>query len=280
MQSPGGVDIRQPPMQEGNTFPAGQQFEQPQAPNTQNLSKEEQRILAECRSEAYWYRSMPLSILIGGGALYAVKSGLISASQKFGPWPKVAIGIGVGYITGKMSYVNVCKEKFLREAPNSEFAHAIRKSQGEVVPEREADANSQLPHQQGLFPDGKDTANTGGDTGYSDYFVNPQNDKNLEERGRLGGTSLTYDQLRAQHRQKEMEKPHMQQGALIKPSTPVDPTKVSVPPAAYSPQAHLPSESTNTYTQVQTDPPEFSSEPPPPSGARKRTNKYGDEVFE
>ena len=280
MQSPGGVDIRQPPITDGNQFSAGQQNEQPRTPNTQTLSKEEQRILAECRSEAYWYRSMPLSVLLGSGALYAVKTGIISASQRFGPWPKVVIGMSIGYITGKMSYVNVCKEKFLREAPNSEFARTIRKAQGEVVPESEADTNSQLPYQQGLFPDGKDTANTSGDTGYSDYFVNPPNDKNLEERGRLGGTSLTYDQLRAQHRQKEIEKPHMQQGALIKPSTPVDPTKVSVPPAAYSSQAHPPSESINTYTQVQSDAPEFSSEPPPPQSTRKRTNKYGDEIFE
>ena len=277
MQSPGGVDIRQPPITDGNQFPAGQQNEHP---NTQTLSKEEQRILAECRSEAYFYRSLPLSVLLGSGALFAVKRGILSASLRFGPLPKVAIGVGVGYIAGKMSYVNVCKEKFLREAPDSEFARAIRKSQGEVVPESEADTNSQL--QQGLFPDGKDTANTGGDTGYSDYFVNPPNDKNLEEqRGRLGGnTSLTYDQLRAQHRQKEMEKPHMQQGAMIKPSTPVDPTKVNVPPAAYSPHAHLPSESANSYTQVPNDPPEFSNESSPPSATRKRTNKYGDEIFE
>jgi len=278
MQSPGGVDIRQPPITDGNQFSAGKQNEQPHTSITKGLSKDEQRILAECRSEAYWYRSLPLSVMVGSGALYAVKTGLISASQRWGPWPKVVIGVCVGYIAGKVSYANVCKEKFLREAPNSAFAQAIRKSQGEVVPESEADANSQLPYQQGLFPDGKDTANTGGDTGYSDYFVNPPNDKNLEERGRLGGTSLTYDQLRAQHRQKEMEKPHMQQGALIKPSTPVDPTKVSVPPAAYSPQAPPPSEFTNTYTQ--SDPPEYSSEPPPPSSTRKRTNKYGDEIFE
>ena len=99
MQSSGGVDIRQPPITDGNQFPAGQQNEHP---NTQTLSKEEQRILAECRSEAYFYRSLPLSVLLGSGALYAVKKGLLSASPRFGPLPKVAIGVGVGYITGKM----------------------------------------------------------------------------------------------------------------------------------------------------------------------------------
>jgi len=274
MQSPGGVDIRQPPIQEGNRLPAGSQQPQPI-----QISPEEQKILAECKSEAYFYRSLPLSTIFGAGVLYAVKSGFLSAHPRFGPWPKVAIGIGFGYLSGKASYINTCKEKFLRQAPNSEFARAIRKSQGEVLPEREGDVNPHLVQQDGLFPDGKDTANTGGDTAYSDYFVNPQNDKNIDERSRLGANTLTYDQLRAQHRQKEMEKPHMQQGALIRPSTPVDPTKVNAPPAPYSPHTNPPSESINMYTQAQSDPTEFTTEPPP-SATRKRTNKYGDEGFE
>ncbi len=52
MQSPGGVDIRQPPITDGNQFSAGKQNEQPHTSMTQGLSKDEQRILAECRSEA------------------------------------------------------------------------------------------------------------------------------------------------------------------------------------------------------------------------------------
>ena len=280
MQSAEGVDIRKPPMHQSNQLPAGQLTEQPRVPHetftrTPNLSKEEQRILAECRSEAYFYRSLPLSVVLGSATIYAVKTGLLSASQRFGHWPKSMLGALVGYFVGKVSYASVCQEKFLKEAPNSELGRTIRKARGEIVPESDGDTNRS--HEEGLFPDGKDTANTGGDTGYSDYFANPQIDKSVEEQGRRGGT-LTYDQLRAQHRQKEMEKPYMQQGALIKPSTPVDPSKINVPPASYSPQPQPPIESINMYTEVQSDPSEFSSVPPP--GTRKRTNKYGDEGFE
>ena len=271
MQAPGGVDIRHPPIHEGNQIPAGQHND-PNALNMPQLSTEEQRILAECRAESYWYRSLPLGVVFGSGAMYAVKTGLLSASQKFGPWPKTILGAGIGYFVGKLSYVSACQEKFVREAPDSDISRSIRKRRGEIVPEIVPDSNQQSYQEEGLFPDGKDTANTGGDTGYSDYFASSQGDRNEEGRSRVGGT-LTYDQLRAQHRQKEMEKPYMQQGALIKPSTPVDPTKSSVPPASYSPQPQPPSESIGMYPEVHSDPPEFNN-------ARKRTNKYGDEGFE
>ena len=282
MQSPGGFDIRNPPIQDGNRLPAGQDGRPMQ--NMNQLSKEEQDIIAECRSESYWYRALPLSVAFGSAASFMVRSGILSASQRFGAWPKTVFGAGVGYIVGKASYASACQEKFIARAPNSSMGRAIRKARGENVPDLEEDARPQIHSalQGGLFPDGKDTENTGGDSGYSDYFssnASPGMDKNPDDR-RLG--AMTYDQLRAQHRQKEMEKPHMQQGALIKPSTPVDPTKVNTPPAAYSPQPPPPSpsiESGNIYSGLQSNsqsPYEFES----PTPSKKRTNKYGDEGFE
>ena len=265
----GGVDIRNPPIYDGNQLPAGQGPADPRAPSMPtNLTKQEQDIIKQCRDEAYWYRSLPLSAVLGAGTMYAVKAGMLSASQKGGPWPKAIFAATIGYVAGKMSYASVCQEKFVREAPDSSIGRAIRKARGEDVPQVVQDVNPQLSHEEGLFSDGKDTINTGGDTGYSDYFSNSPTDSKTSGEGQgspvLG--TLTYDQLRAQHRQKEMERPYMQQGALIKPSTPVDPKNTITPPAPYSPQPPV-----STLS-----PPEYN----PPTPTRKRTNKYGDEVFE
>ena len=79
----------------------------------QNLSRQEQQILAECRSEAYWFRSLPLSLALGSAAFYAVRQRIFSSSQKFGPWPKTLLGATVGYIVGKLSYARECQEKFV-----------------------------------------------------------------------------------------------------------------------------------------------------------------------
>jgi len=278
MQAPGAIDVRNPPIQGGNQLPAGQHND-PRAPNNpMTLSKEEQMIFEKCRSESYWYRSLPYSLGLGTAAMYAGKMGYLAAHPKYGPWPKTVLAAAVGYFAGKISYASVCQDKFVQEAPNSNIGRTIRKRRGEVLPEISPDGDDRQLSQDNnaLFPDGKDTANTGGDTGYSDYFS--QGDKNIEERHR--SNALTYDQLRAQHRVKEMEKPHMQQGALIQPSTPVDPLKTIVPPAPYSPKPSLPSDSINMYPEVQgVDSYEYKQEPS--GSSRKRTtNKYGDEGFE
>ena len=269
MQTPGTVDVRGPPVHEGNTFPAGPNNE----PNFQKLSRQEQQILAECRSESYWFRSLPLSLALGSAAFYAVKQGIVLGSQRFGPWPKTVIGAAAGYIVGKISYTTTCQEKFVREAPDSNIGRSIRMARGENVPDREPEVNRSPLHEEGLFPDGKDIVNTQGDTAYSDYFASPEVDKSID-RSRPTG-ALTYDQLRAQHRQKEMEKPYMQQGALIKPSTPIDPNKASAPPASYSPQPSSAPEMSNVYLEIDDEASKLNS----PS-TRKGTNKYGDEGFE
>ena len=292
MQSPdsrnSGFDIQNPPMQGGNNVPAGQQMQQ-----ATQLTKEESAVLKECQSEAYWYRSLPLGIALGAAGGYMVKAGILAPHARFGAGPKAMIGIGLGYFIGKGSYVGTCKDKIVEKIPNSNIGRMVRKQRGEIVPDQEQDAGNQMysapnagfiqdntTNLMGMGKRDTDMANTGGDSAYSDYFSgnNPQGaDKSLDER-RLG--AMTYDQLRAEHRHKEMEKPHMQQGALIRPSTPVDPTKVNTPPATYSPQPPAPSpESNNMYSGLQSysqQPSEFDA----PTSSRKRTNKYGDEGFE
>jgi len=277
MQSPGAVDIRNPPIHDGNRNPAGQQNQQ-----GNQLTKEEREIFNQCQSESYWYRSLPFSVALGCAANFMVRAGILAGHSKYGPWPKTVLFAGIGYFAGKLSYAENCKDKFVSQLPNSSVGRIIRKQRGEVVPDLEDDPMAQIQSTShpGLLPDGKDTLNTGGDSAYSDYFsgnTSQNNDKSLEER-RLG--ALTYDQLRAEHRQKEMEKPHMQQGALIRPSTPVDPSKVNTPPASYSPQPPAPSsESSNIYSGLQGSS-QYPYEYETPAPSKKRTNKYGDEGFE
>ena len=103
MQAPGAIDVRNPPIQGGNQFPAGQQND-PRAPNNpMTLSKEEQMIFEKCRSESYWYRSLPYSLGLGTAAMYAGKMGYLAAHPKYGPWPKTVIAAAVGYFAGKIS---------------------------------------------------------------------------------------------------------------------------------------------------------------------------------
>ena len=71
-----------------------------------------------------------------------------------------------------------------------------------------------------------------------------------------------------------MQKPYMQQGAMIRPSIPVDPGSASnVLPAPYSPQPATPN-SSSAYSPTNE---KTGSHMPP---ASKKTNKYGDEIFE
>ncbi len=50
---------------------------------------------------------------------------------------QAVVGGVVGYFVGKFSYVNVCADKFLIQAPNSNMAAAIRAKRG--MPPRERD---------------------------------------------------------------------------------------------------------------------------------------------
>lgn len=47
-------------------------------------------------------------------------------SPKYGPIPKVALGVVVGYFAGKFSYQGKCAEKIMR-LPNSPLGEMLRK---------------------------------------------------------------------------------------------------------------------------------------------------------
>ena len=49
--------------------------------------------------------------------------------MKWGPWPKVVVGVTLGYFAGKLSYQKKCAEK-LMTLPNSQLAEALRQRKG------------------------------------------------------------------------------------------------------------------------------------------------------
>jgi len=101
-----------------------------QPPQAQVLSIEEQRVIKSCQSESFWYRSVPLSAGLAAAAHLGVMRGVLKPHPSWGARPKVILGGLIGYFLGKFSYVDVCAEKFLIEAPDSNIAEAIRTRRG------------------------------------------------------------------------------------------------------------------------------------------------------
>lgn len=95
------------------------------------FSQDELRVLRECNSESFWYRSLPIGTSMGVATWVAVQRGMIPGSLKFGATPKVALACIVGYFIGKFSYQTKCAEKIMR-LPDSKLAEALkRKKKGE-----------------------------------------------------------------------------------------------------------------------------------------------------
>ena len=82
--------------------------------------------------EGFWYRSFPMGLGVGITSFYLVRTGQLKPNKYFGAAPKVFLSSFVAYWAGKISYVlsDECKEKFLKDAPESETAYYIRKDRG------------------------------------------------------------------------------------------------------------------------------------------------------
>ncbi|CAJ0965019.1 unnamed protein product [Ranitomeya imitator] len=88
-------------------------------------TEEEKRVLTECNSESFWYRSVPFSVISMLATQTLIHRGILTTSTRFGPFPKVAFAGFLGYIAGKLSYIKPCREKFLK-LENSPMAEIIR----------------------------------------------------------------------------------------------------------------------------------------------------------
>ncbi|XP_075715736.1 OCIA domain-containing protein 1 isoform X2 [Rhinoderma darwinii] len=88
-------------------------------------TEEELRVLKECNSESFWYRSVPFSVVSMLATQALVHRGILTKSARFGSFPKLAFACVFGYFAGKLSYIKVCREKFLK-LENSPMAEIIR----------------------------------------------------------------------------------------------------------------------------------------------------------
>ncbi|XP_071980617.1 OCIA domain-containing protein 1 [Engystomops pustulosus] len=88
-------------------------------------TEEETRVLRECNSESFWYRSLPISVVSMVATQTLILRGVLTASGRFGPFPKLAFAGAFGYIAGKISYIKECRAKFLR-LENSPMGDMIR----------------------------------------------------------------------------------------------------------------------------------------------------------
>lgn len=239
-----------PPPGPLNTAPYADQ-PPPGAPSSpQSLSQEEQSVVRACQSESFWYRSLPLSALLSSFAHFGVQRGYLKPHPSWGARPKIIVGSIVGYFLGKFSYVDVCAEKFLIEAPDSNIAEAIRARRG--LPTRRQVEQPQSDQEPALFQPVQQPSPI-----YQNQASPTYGQQGLyqEQQQQVGAGG--YDDLRRRNReaaQASAAPPSGAGGAAYYPLTPPSPP---TPPAV----------------------PEY-----PVSRARviqpQGTNKYGDEGFE
>uniref|UniRef100_A0A671LU21 OCIA domain-containing protein 1 n=1 Tax=Sinocyclocheilus anshuiensis TaxID=1608454 RepID=A0A671LU21_9TELE len=99
-------------------------------------NEEERRVFRECNSESFWYRCEENKFIFQKCKIlycYCLSVGILTPSPRFGSLPKVAFAGMFGYITGKMSYMRVCKEKF-RKLENSPLGEALRQGRLHHMP--------------------------------------------------------------------------------------------------------------------------------------------------
>jgi len=124
--------------QQGGLDPTQHPAYTQQAPVT--LSPEERAVMAECTNESFFYRSLPLSIILMGATKAAVHREILKPNIKYGATPKMALASLIGYFIGKFSYASICADKFLNKAPRSKIAEVIRKNKG--LPPLEPEENN------------------------------------------------------------------------------------------------------------------------------------------
>lgn len=223
-------------------------------PTPQSLTPEEQKVIQSCQSESFWYRSIPLSALLASGAHFGVIRGYLKPHPSWGARPKVILGSIVGYFLGKFSYVDVCADKFLAEAPDSNIAETIRARRGLASrraeqPVQEQEGSPYQPVQQPSPIYQNQASPTYGQQGLY------QEQQQQEQVGAGGG----YDDLRKRNREAQAAAGGApQSGAGGAPYTPLS---MPIPPAPAAP-----------------DYPVSRARVIQPQG--QGTNKYGDEGFE
>ena len=73
-----------------------------------------------------------MALCAGSTSFYLVRKGILRPNKYLGAAPKVFMSSFLAYWAGKISYIqnDRCKDKFLKDAPDSEMAYYIRKERG------------------------------------------------------------------------------------------------------------------------------------------------------
>uniref|UniRef100_A0A8D0BC67 OCIA domain-containing protein 1 n=1 Tax=Salvator merianae TaxID=96440 RepID=A0A8D0BC67_SALMN len=113
-------------------------------------TEEERRVFAECDRESFWTRSLPISAVSMLVTEMLVRKGILATYTRFGSLPKVMFAGICGFLIGKISYAETCRQKLLK-LENSPIAEALSKQRAalpgyaqkpeftyESVPEAEA----------------------------------------------------------------------------------------------------------------------------------------------
>jgi len=96
-----------------------------QQPKRYKFTPEELKVMKECNRESFFQRCLPFSALLSTATFYAIKTGTLSASPRWGAIPKVTAAAVVGFFLGKFSYHKKCMEKFMA-LPNSKVGQLLR----------------------------------------------------------------------------------------------------------------------------------------------------------
>jgi len=209
----------------------------------------------QCRSESFYYRALPIGLAFGSLTQAGIASGKIVAVGTFGKFIRVFAAGTAGYVLGKASYANTCKQKFLEQAPNSNISRMLRGEQ--PLPPQE---QPQQDYMVSMAPGTPQQQQQQQPFGQLSQPMGVQQQEEAIDRERREGT-LSYDQLRNQHRQRHSQSQQMPAPPPPQPSQPAPPTN---DPGFYT----IP------------DPPVPSAPPVMSRGSGQSKNKYGDEGFE
>ncbi|XP_007444545.1 OCIA domain-containing protein 1 isoform X1 [Python bivittatus] len=190
------------------------------------LTAEEYRVSQECMRESFLYRCLPFSSFAIALTHILIRKGIITPHPKFGAVPKMAFAGICGWFAGKISYINVCKEKFmnLEDSPLGEIMKnelQLRKQHSE--PSRRPSSPERAPATD--VPESpsfyetipfSSSMNESAPSGITDSI--PQEPERVEEAPKK--KRITYEELRSRNRE------GYEAGVMQKSASPAAPAPV------------------------------------------------------
>ncbi|XP_077333637.1 OCIA domain-containing protein 1 [Lithobates pipiens] len=102
-----------------------EEYGQPDAQDIYVFNEEERQTIKQCRYDSFLYRCVPLSTLGMITTQFLLSKGILTTSSRFGAFPKIAFAGFMGFVIGKVSYIQTCKEKLMK-LQNSPLGEQLR----------------------------------------------------------------------------------------------------------------------------------------------------------